>query len=136
MPTSLDDNKRLVTEFFACLGPAKDIDGALARMADDGTWSVIGSPERLPFFGVHTKDGIARLLRTLVPAMKDGLDIRPVGLVAEGDKVAMESTSFGELPGGRVYRNRCHFLVELRGGLVLHVREYMDTQQFAAAVSP
>ena len=38
-----------------------------------------------------------------------------------------EAASYAELTDGRVYSNRYHFLFQLAGGKVLHVKEYMDT---------
>jgi ketosteroid isomerase-like protein len=50
------------------------------------------------------------------------------GMVAEGDRVAVEAESHGELANGRVYRQSYHFLFEFRGGRISAVREYLDTQ--------
>jgi uncharacterized protein len=137
MTTDTERNKQRVTDFFARLGSPKDVAGAMTMMADEGSWTLLGSSDKLPFFGTHSKAAITGMLQQLVPAMKDGLHITPVGLVAEGNRVAMESTSYGELPTGRVYQNRCHFLVELReDGKILHIREYLDPQALVSAVAP
>jgi len=129
-------NKQRVIDFFAHLGAPKNVAGAMAMMADDGSWWVNGPIGQLPFFGQHDKTTITALLNSLVPVMTHGLLITPVHLVAEGNHVSMESTSYGELPNGRTYTNRCHFAIELRDGQILHVREYMDTQALLQAVAP
>jgi ketosteroid isomerase-like protein len=52
--------------------------------------------------------------------------------IAEGDKVALEVVSVGELKNGRVYNNEYHFLVTIRDGEISAVREYLDTQHVVA----
>ena len=49
-------------------------------------------------------------------------------MVAEGDRVALEVTSSGDLKNGRLYRQEYHFLMEFRDGKISAVREYLDTQ--------
>jgi hypothetical protein len=60
--------------------------------------------------------------------LKDGLRMTVKGLVAEGDRVAAEVESHGELRNGRVYEQQYHFLLTFRAGKVAAVREYLDTQ--------
>jgi ketosteroid isomerase-like protein len=50
------------------------------------------------------------------------------GAVAEGDKLALEAESYGELTNGRIYNQHYHFLIEFRDGKICAVREYLDTQ--------
>jgi ketosteroid isomerase-like protein len=51
-----------------------------------------------------------------------------ISSLAEGDRVALEVTSSGDLKNGRLYRQEYHFLLEFRGGKICAVREYLDTQ--------
>lgn len=50
------------------------------------------------------------------------------GMVAEGDRVAVEVVSEGDLTNGRQYRQEYHMLLEFREGKISAVREYLDTQ--------
>jgi ketosteroid isomerase-like protein len=54
------------------------------------------------------------------------------GMVAEGDKVAVEVVGDGRLRDGRRYQNEYHFLLTVRDGKVVAVREYLDTQHVVA----
>jgi len=49
------------------------------------------------------------------------------GMVAEGDKVAVEVESLGTLRNGRVYNNEYHTLLTIRDDKICAVREYLDT---------
>jgi ketosteroid isomerase-like protein len=97
-------------------------------MTEDATWLIPGRPETNPSAGLYTKDRISRLFHTMQSRLKDGLRMTVIGAIAEGDKVALEVESFGELSNGRIYEQHYHFLIEFRGGMICAVREYLDTQ--------
>jgi uncharacterized protein len=60
--------------------------------------------------------------------LKSGLTMTVKSSIAEGDKVALEVQSYGELTNGRIYSQEYHFLMEFRDGKIGAVREYLDTQ--------
>ncbi len=124
-------NKALVSEVFACF-TANDIAGALDRMTDDVTWWISGKPEHQPAAGVYNREKISGLFYRMDGQLKRGLKMTVKGLVAEGEKVAVEIESYGELRNGRVYNNEYHMLMTIRDGKISEVREYLDTQHVFA----
>jgi ketosteroid isomerase-like protein len=52
---------------------------------------------------------------------------RELGVVAEGDHVALEWTSRARTAAGEPYENFCIAVFTLRDGRITAVREYMDT---------
>lgn len=128
---SIEQNKELVREFFDRFS-ANDVAGALEMMADDATWWIAGKPEQLPAAGEYSKEKIARLLHNMLGQLPNGLKMTVKGMIAEGDKVALEVESYGELRNGRVYNQEYHFAVTVRGGKISGVREYLDTQHVSA----
>ena len=127
---STEANKKLVTEFFAHF-KRKEVQQALDKMTPDATWWIGGKPDLFPICGLKTKAQIAEILMSLVPTTKDGLAITPSGMVAEGDKVAVEAESLGVLGNGRTYNNFYHFLITVRDGKIASVKEYLDTMHTA-----
>lgn len=123
---SIEENKALVKDFLACFGKA-DLDGVLARMADDCTWWIGGKPELFALAGIKTKAEMTELLGQLVPPMKNGLQMTLHGITAEGDRVAAEVKSYGENPDGSVYNNEYHFLFVVRDRKLCQIKEYLDT---------
>ena len=121
------DNKSVARDFFARFS-ASDIEGALALMTDDATWLIPGKPERMPTAGLYSKERIGKLFYTMLKQLESGLQLTVTGMVAEGDRIALEAESTGELKNGRRYRQRYHFLIEFRAGKICAVREYLDTQ--------
>jgi uncharacterized protein len=121
-------NKQLAGELFARF-TAGDIPGVLGLMADGATWKIPGKKADLPSAGTHSKEKIARVFHAMVGELKGGaLRMTMRGAIAEGDQVAVEAESYGELKNGRVYSQEYHFLMTFRDGKISAVREYLDTQ--------
>lgn len=119
-------NKQLAIDLFARF-TARDIPGVLDRLADDATWWIAGKPEQMRTAGPHDKAGIARLFQAMDSRLKDGLKMTVKNAIAEGDQVALELESIGELTNGRRYNNQYHMLMTMRDGKVAAVKEYLDT---------
>lgn len=124
---STGGNKAIAHDFFVRFSKG-DIEGVLGLMTDDATWRIPGKKERSPAAGVYTKEKIGRLFNRMVGALNDGLQMTVTSCVAEGNSVAVEAVSTGDLQNGRLYRQEYHFLMEFREGKISAVREYLDTQ--------
>ena len=107
---------------------AGDIDGVMALMTDDATWLIPGKKELSPAAGLYTRERIEKLFRRMLDGLAGGLHMTVSSSIAEGDRVALEVTSSGDLKNGRRYRQEYHFLIEFRDGKICAVREYLDTQ--------
>jgi ketosteroid isomerase-like protein len=121
-----EHNKRCAGDLFARF-TASDIDGVLALMADDVTWRIPGKAELTPAAGVYDKDRLRRLFQRMLAQLPDGLRMTVIGSLAQGDRVAIEVESSGDLRNGRQYRQQYHFLITFRDGKIASVREYLDT---------
>ena len=122
------EHHRATAQRFFELFSAGDIDGALSLMTDDAIWRIPGKKALTPTAGVYTKERIGRLFRRMVDNLTSGLRMTVLSSIAEGDRVALEVTSSGDLKNGRQYRQEYHFLMEFRDGKISAVREYLDTQ--------
>lgn len=123
---STEENKQLAREFFARLS-ASDTTGALALVADDASWWIAGKRELLPVAGTYDKARLTVFTRNMQERLTDGLRMTVKNVVAEGDKVVVETESHGRLKNGRVYNNEYVFVMTLRDGEISAVREYNDT---------
>jgi uncharacterized protein len=124
---SVEENKAVAFRFFERF-TASDIEGALDTMTNDATWWIPGKKERSPSAGLYPKDKIGRLFHRMINALKGGLKMTVVSCIAEGDHVALEVVSSGDLKNGRQYRQEYHMLLKFRDGKIMSVREYLDTQ--------
>jgi ketosteroid isomerase-like protein len=107
---------------------ASDIEGVMDLMTDDVTWRIPGKPELNPAAGDYDKARLRRLFDRMVSQLDDGLKMTILGSVTEGDRIAVEVESSGDLRNGRRYRQQYHFLITVRDGRIASVREYLDTQ--------
>jgi ketosteroid isomerase-like protein len=122
-----DRNKATAQRFFE-LFSASDLEGVMALMTDDATWRIPGKKDLTPTAGVYTKERIGRLFRRMLDNLTGGLRMTVLSSLAEGDRVALEVVSSGDLKNGREYRQEYHFVMEFRDGKICAVREYLDTQ--------
>lgn len=120
-------NKDVAREFFARF-TASDISGVLDLMTDDCTWLIPGKRERMRTAGLYTKERIAKLFHAMLDSLQSGLRMTVKNAIAEGDRVAVEVESEGDLKNGRRYRQQYHFAMDFREGKICAVREYLDTQ--------
>lgn len=128
---NIESNKALVSGFISRFN-ASDIQGALDTLTDDATWWIAGKPGALPACGTLTKDQLTELFGRMGSQLKDGLRMTVKGVTAEGNRVAVEVESYGELKNGRIYNQEYHMLMEIRDGKISAVREYLDTQHVFA----
>lgn len=125
--TAIEENKRVARELFARFSRS-DIPGVMELLTHDATWRVPGKPELSPSAGTYDKERVQKLFFHMLKRLEGGLKMTVLGLIAEGDKVAVEVESSGDLRNGRCYRQQYHFVLEFRGGKIAAVREYLDTQ--------
>ena len=104
-----------------------DIPGVLDLFADDICYRLMGKPDRLPSAGAHNKPQIAAVFERMNSRLDGGLRMWVKNTIAEGDQVAMEVESRGELKNGRIYNNEYHMLITLRDGKIVDLKEYYDT---------
>jgi hypothetical protein len=126
-----ESNRKLVSRLFASFG-TNDIAGALDTLADDATWWIAGKPGAQPASGPHDKAWMARLFERMTAQLDGPMPMTVLGMVAEGDKVAVEVQGHGKLRDGRRYENEYHFAITVRDGKIAAVREYLDTQHVVA----
>jgi hypothetical protein len=119
----IEENKKVVMGFFEAMnsGNATALMGALA---DSATWWVAGN---FALSGTKTKAQFAELAASLGPKIDGALRLTPLGVTAEGDRVAVEAESHAKMKNGKTYQNKYHFLFQVRDGKIQAVKEYLDT---------
>lgn len=120
------ESKQVIGEYFGALAKG-DYPAAIAKFADDITWWV---PPASPMGGTYEgKDAVLGLFGSGTGLYDPSVPLAPeiVGMVAEGDKVAVELVITGRSAKGKDYRNHYHFLFTVRGGKIVAVKEYVDT---------
>ena len=121
----IEENKQVVRNFYSA-GARNDMDAAFALLADDITWTNIGSTR---FSGTYTgkKALEERLLGPLFGKLKAGIASTIENLIAEGEYVVAQTTGSAETLDGKAYNNSYCQVIRIRSGKIAEVKEYFDT---------
>ena len=119
------ENKQVVLDFYEA-GARGDMDACFALLADDVTWTNIGSTN---FSGTYIgKQAIAEdLLGPLFGQLKAGISSQIERLTAEGDIVVAQTSGTAETMNGTPYNNTYCQVIRIHDGQITDVKEYMDT---------
>lgn len=119
------ENKQVVRDFYEA-GARGDMDACFALLADDITWTNIGSTK---FSGTYAgKQALGeKLLGPLFGQLKAGISSRIEQLTAEGDVVVAQTAGTAETVDGVPYNNTYCQVITIRDGKFAAVTEYMDT---------
>lgn len=128
---SIEDNVRIVQEFFAAMGGG-DKQAMLALAADDIEWVVAGEDWALA--GTHRGHaGMTDLLQTASKELETSFPTPPE-FVAQGDRVLVIGSAKGSVKAtGKAWVDDWVFTITVRDGKLTNIREYVDTQALARA---
>jgi ketosteroid isomerase-like protein len=119
---STEQNRATAIKFITTMEDHVGFDESL--VTDDFVWWS-------PGFGEFSREKFKRLVPRLEPIMPKRPHMTIVGVAADGDRVAVETTGQCILASGRDYRNTYHFVLLFENGLVKMLREYVDTKLVA-----
>jgi ketosteroid isomerase-like protein len=97
-----------------------------ALMSDTATWQVMARTKSLPLGDPLSKSEFASMMQTMRGFFPLGVRHEVKSMTAEGDRVAVETESFANMPGGGNYNNVYHFLIVVQDSKITLVREYTD----------
>ncbi len=119
------ENKQVVVDFYEA-GARGDVDACFALLADDVSWTNIGTTK---FSGTYMgKQALMEgLLGPLFSMLKAGISSQIEQLVAEGDTVVAQTSGTAETVDGVPYNNTYCQVIRIRNGQIAAVKEYMDT---------
>jgi uncharacterized protein len=133
--TSVESHKAIALEFYKRFS-VSDIEGVLATMTEDATFWIAGKAQGNAPSGSLTKPQIKAVFLAMLGRLKSGLKMTVNSMVAEGNSVALEVVSYGELSDGHIYDQQYHALMQMRDGKIASIREYLDTQHVRDAWFP
>ncbi len=122
----IEENKQIVLDFYAA-GARGDMNACFALLADDITWTNIGSTK---LSGTYSGKQalIDQLLGPLFSQLKAGIASRVERLTAESDIVVAQTSGSAETLDGVPYNNSYCQVIRIRDGKIAEVKEYFDTE--------
>ena len=131
---TLAENKQIVRTFFDA-GNRGELEGCLSLMADDVTWTNIGSTKYSGTF-VGKEALIANLLGPLFDQLSTGIASTLHSMIAESDLVAVQSRGRAETKDGRSYNNTYCHVFRITDCKISEVTEYFDTELTTSVFGP
>ena len=124
---SLEANKAVATALFTTAN-SDGFGTALRGLADDATWWTS--------MGTKTKPEMLEVAAGLASVLAVPIQFEIDTVTAEDDRVAIEARSKADLKNGRRYANKYHFLLRVRDGKIVEVREHCDTHHAIETFGP
>jgi ketosteroid isomerase-like protein len=116
--------REVVTGFLQDVDAGRAME-AFARMSPDIRFDLVAPP---PAGGVYDRDGFIKFFsETMAPAMAAPFRVKIIAMTVEGERVAVESESDCINIKGFHYNNRYHSLFVVRDGMIVELREYLDS---------
>jgi len=118
-------HRAIVERYFASVGSGDPEIGAL--FSDDAVWI---APQSLPVGRRH--EGKAAVLELMGKGvglydMSLPMEMEIDAMAAEDEHVFVEMTLRARTLAGEAYRNHYVFVFRIRGGLIVEIREHLDT---------
>lgn len=128
------ENKQVVLDFYE-FGARGDMDSCFALLADDVSWTNIGTTK---FSGTYVgKQAIAENPPgPLFGKLKSVIASQIERLAPEGDIVVAQTPGTAETADGVPYNNTHCQVITIRDGQIVAVKEYMDTALIDSVFGP
>ena len=123
MSSLADQNKKITKEFFEALSNGSD--KYLDFYTDE---SIIWTAGNNAIGGTRTKEEVVGFAQNILSAFPTGITFNIKGMTAEDERVAVEINGEAMHASGATYNNQYHFLLIIKDGKILELKEYMDTQ--------
>ena len=123
MSSITDQNKKITRDFFEALSTGSN--KYLDFYTDD---SIIWTAGNNSIGGTRTKKEVVTFAENILSAFPSGITFNITGITAEDERVAVEINGEAIHASGEKYNNQYHFLLRIKDGKILELKEYMDTQ--------
>jgi len=121
---SAEANKSVVLKAFKAIHE-RDVDSLMSCIHDDVSWLIPYRQDRFVAGGTMDKAGVEGLMSRVFSGFTQW-EFVVTGIIAEGDRVALEALSNGVGPGTATYKNIYHFAFEMRDGQIYSAKEFFD----------
>ena len=123
MTSTIKKNKEIAIKFFEALSSGSE--AYLDFYNDD---SIIWTAGNNAIGGTRTKKEIIDFAQGILSAFPTGITFNITGMTAENERVAVEVSGEAIHASGEAYNNKYHFLLTIKNGKIIELKEYMDTQ--------
>ncbi len=120
-----ETNKQLIVTYFDAMN-RRDTQGILGMLTEDFVFKGMGRhPDWMRY--QWGREPFADAPRDMSTKMHKPIVMRLLGMIAEGEQVAVQADSYGEMKNGKTYDNAYHFVFTFKNGKIKEVLEYCCT---------
>jgi hypothetical protein len=123
MSSITEENKKIAIKFFEALSSGSET--YLDFYSND---SIIWTAGDNAIGGTRTKKEIIAFAQGVLDSFPNGITFKITGITAENERVAVEVNGEAIHASGKPYNNQYHFLLTIKNGKIIELKEYMDTQ--------
>jgi uncharacterized protein len=122
---SIETNKLAITKYFEAVNLGEK-SAILQCLSEDFVFQGMGRrPEWMRYR--WDREMFADAPRDMSSKMKQPIQLKLIGMIAEGERVAVQAEAYCEMNNGKIYDNAYHFIFTFKGGRVREVLEYCCT---------
>jgi ketosteroid isomerase-like protein len=122
---SIDKNKQTIKKYFEVVNRG-DKEAILKCLTDDFVFKGMGRhPDWMRY--QWGREAFADAPREMSTKMKKPIVMNLRGMIAEGDRVAVQADSYAEMNNGKIYDNAYHFVFTFKDDKIREVLEYCCT---------
>ena len=122
---SIEQNKQLIVTYFERVNRGDKLP-ILTCLTDDFAFQGMGRhPDWMRYR--WDREMFADAPREMSTKMKTPIQLKLLGMIAEGERVAVQAESYCEMLNGKIYDNAYHFIFTVRDGKIAEVLEYCCT---------
>ena len=119
---SVENNKKIIEKYVAAIN-SSDPTTIASLLTDDFIFhSMLRRPKWL--FFTWPKDKFVDAPASMSSHMKSPIQMTILGMIGEGDQVAVQAESYGEMLNGKIYDNGYHFVFTFKDNKISSVKEY------------
>lgn len=119
-------NADIAVDALRAMTTPSRVEEFLDLLAVDATWTIPGDWPRIS--GIQERPGLDAFARIAMPAgFPSGCDLEVRNVAEAGDTVFVELVVRAVTAKGRDYENCYCFVLDIVGGRIARIREYMDT---------
>lgn len=121
-----------IVQKFISLCNAGDFDEAFAILSEDSKWGITQRVRGV----VMPKSELTARMRAMRTAFKDPLQLTPISVIEQGNRLAVECESYAVTLEGKTYENKYCIFYTVEDDKITAVNEYNDSLHVMQVLVP
>ena len=125
------ENFAVVQKFFALVSTG-NLDEAFKLLDDGAQWTIAQTTRGVTIPKAQLRDRMGAMWA----AFKDPLQLKPLSVIEQGDRLVVELESYGITNLGKTYQNKYAGFFTVKNGKITEAKEYNDSVHVMEVLVP